>query len=202
MKARHVLMCLLILPSVAWAGAVEQLRQFLDTTRSLRAEFTQTVLAKNRKPQQSSGVLSISRPGKLRWEIVKPYPQLMVGDGEKFWIYDRELAQVTIKKAGKALGGTPAAILSGNNDLERNFTLSDVGVSDGLSWVEAVPIKTDGGFEKLRLGFAGADLRGMELYDSFGQITHLRFSQLERNPVISPAQFRFVPPAGVDVVGE
>ncbi|HEX6734822.1 MAG TPA: outer membrane lipoprotein chaperone LolA [Azonexus sp.] len=191
------------MPLLAEAGAVDRLHQFLAATRTLKAEFAQMVVAKGgRKPQQSSGVVSISRPGKLRWEIRKPYPQLVIGDGEKIWIYDSELQQVTVRKAGQAIGGSPAALLSGSNDLERNFTLSEAGESDGLLWVNAVPKSADSGFELVRIGFAGDDLKAMELRDSFGQTTLIRFSALERNPALPPATFRFVPPAGVDVVGE
>lgn len=194
---------LLAMPMVAWAGGVEQLRLFLKETRSFRAEFAQSVQGKSGKtPQLSSGVVLISRPGKLRWEILKPYPQLMVGDGEKFWIYDPELRQVTVKKMGQALGSTPAALLSGSNDLEKNFTLRDGESGDGLTWVEAQPKSTEGGFEKLRFAFASNELRAMELHDNFGQTTHIRFSRVERNPALPTSSFRFVPPTGADVVGE
>lgn len=193
----------LLLPHFAIAGAVDQLHRFLDSTRTLKAEFAQIVIANNgRKPQQSSGILSISRPGKLRWEIIKPYPQLIVGDGDKFWIYDQELQQVTVRKAGQAIGNSPAALLAGNNDLEKNFTLKDVGNAEGLSWLEATPKGADSGFEKIRMGFAGADLKAMELSDNFGQTTQISFSRLERNPALPAANFKFTPPAGVDVIGE
>ncbi len=108
-----------IFPLLAEAGAVDQLHQFLNSTRTLKADFSQIVVAKNgRKPQQSSGVVAIARPGKLRWDIQKPYPQLVVGDGEKIWIYDPELKQVTVRKAGQAISGSPAALLAGSNELE------------------------------------------------------------------------------------
>jgi outer membrane lipoprotein carrier protein len=191
------------LPLLAQAGAVDQLHRFLQETRTLKAEFAQAVIAKNgRKPQQSSGILAISRPGKLRWEIQKPYPQLVVGDGEKIWIHDPELQQVTVRKAGQAIGGSPAALLSGSNELEKNFTLKEAGEAEGLAWVEATPKATDSGFEKVRLGFAGNDLKVMELQDSFGQTTLIHFSKIERNPALPAATFKFVPPAGVDVVGD
>lgn len=197
------LVALLISPNLVWAGAVEDLKQFLNETRTLRADFSQMVVSKSgRKPQQSSGVVTISRPGKLRWEITKPYPQLMVSDGEKFWIYDQELAQVTVKKTGQAMSGTPAALLSGKNDLERNFSLKELPASEGMHWVEAVPKDTEGGFEKIRLGLLAKELKSMELHDSFGQITHLRFSAMVRNLPLPVGSFVFVPPAGVDVVGE
>ena len=187
----------------AQAGAIDQLHRFLESTRTLRAEFAQIVIAKNgRKPQQSSGIVSISRPGKLRWEILKPYPQLVVGDGEKIWIYDQELQQVTIRKAGQAISGSPAALLAGNNDLEKNFNLKEAGNAEGMAWVEATPKSNESGFERVRLGFAGADLKAMELNDSFGQTTQVSFSKIERNPVLPATHFKFTPPAGVDVVGE
>ena len=96
----------------------------------------------------------------------------------------------------------PAALLSGNNDLEKNFALKEAGEGEGLAWVEATPKATDSGFEKVRLGFAGNDLKAMELQDSFGQTTLIRFSKIERNPALPAATFKFVPPPGVDVVGE
>lgn len=204
-KIRSVLLILgaALLPALAQAAAVEQLQRFLGGTRTLKADFAQTVSARSgRKPLESGGHLAISRPGKLRWEIVRPAPQLVVGDGEKIWIHDPELQQVTVRKAGQALGGTPAALLAGNNEIERNFTLREAGSSDGLDWVEAVPKSGDSGFEKLRLGLAGGELRVMELFDSFGQTTLIRFSHIERNVSLAPALFRFTPPAGSDVVGE
>ena len=192
-----------VFPLLAQAGAVDQLHDFLKNTRTLKAEFSQAVVARNgRKPQQSSGIVAIARPGKLRWEIQKPYPQLVVGDGEKIWIHDPELQQVTVRKAGQAIGGSPAALLSGNNDLEKNFTLKEAGDSEGLAWVEATPKVGDSGFESVRLGFAGNDLKAMELQDSFGQTTLIRFTKIERNPALPATTFKFTPPAGADVVGE
>jgi outer membrane lipoprotein carrier protein len=187
----------------AHAGAIDQLHQFLQSTKTLKADFAQTVIAKNgRKPQQSSGQVAISRPGKLRWDIQKPYPQLVVGDGEKIWIYDPELQQVTVRKAGQAIGGSPAALLAGSNELEKNFKLSEAGESEGFNWVEAIAKADDSGFEKIRLGLVGSDLKAMELYDNFGQTTLIRFSRLERNATLPATTFKFTPPAGVDVVGE
>lgn len=194
---------LALAPGLAMAGAIDQLHDFLRNTKTLKAEFAQAVIAKSgRKPQQSSGIVAISRPGKLRWEIQKPYPQLVVGDGEKIWIHDPELQQVTVRKAGQAIGGSPAALLSGSNELERNFTLKEAGESDGMAWVEATPKANDSGFERVRLGFSGSDLKAMELLDSFGQTTLVRFSRLEKNPALPASTFRFTPPAGADVVGE
>jgi outer membrane lipoprotein carrier protein len=193
----------LLAAQAAGAGAIDKLHQFLESTRTVRADFTQTVIARNgRQPQTSSGVMMFSRPGKFRWQIEKPYSQLLLGDGEKVWIHDPDLRQVTVRKAGTALGGTPASLLAGDAQIEKSFSLREAGERDGLEWIEAIPKVQDSGFEKVRLGFAGNDLRAMELFDSLGQITSLAFSHLERNPRLAPALFRFTTPANTDVIGE
>ncbi len=187
------------------ADALDRLRNFLETTKLLRADFSQTVMPKNgRKPQFASGSMAIARPHKFRWQIEKPYPQLIVGDGEKVWLHDPELNQVTVKKQGAALAGSPAALLAGEGvgALEKSFALKDVGEKDGLEWLEATPRSPDSGFDKVRIGFAGAELRAMELTDSFGQQTSLVFSKVEKNPSLAASHFRFTPPKGADVLGE
>ena len=203
----------LALPLAAQAGGIDRLHHFLETAKTLRADFTQTVTARNdahgRRPQESSGVMIFSRPGKFRWQIDKPYSQLLVGDGKQVWIYDPELRQVTVKKMDAALGSTPAALLAGGDDgkggkstLEKNFTLHEAGERDGLTWVEARPKNSDSGFERLQLGFSGNTLKAMELFDNFGQTTRLRFSNLEHNPALDPSLLRFTPPEGADVIRE
>jgi outer membrane lipoprotein carrier protein len=103
---------------------------------------------------------------------------------------------------GEALGSSPAALLAGNNEIEKFFSLSDAGARDGLDWLEAVPKSKDTTFEFIRMGFAGSTLKVMELKDNFGQRTVIRFDKLERNPKLSADQFKFTPPKGADVIGD
>jgi chaperone LolA len=188
----------------AHAGAVEQLKAFISGTRSAQAEFTQTVLdSKGHKMQTASGTMQFVRPGKFRWEYRTPYEQLIVGDGEKFWLYDADLEQVTVRKLDAALGSSPAALLSGNNEIERDFVLEEAGEQYALTWLIAKPRNTESTFSAIRMGFnAQSELAAMELNDAFGNTTILRFSQLRRNPQLAAALFRFVPPQGADVLGE
>lgn len=186
----------------ATAAGLDQLKTFLDTNRSARGMFTQTVIAKSgRKPQQSAGIFALQRPGKFRWSYEKPYKQLLVSDGAKLWSYDPDLNQVAVKKLGTAFGASPAALLAGK-DLDKHFELKDAAAADGIEYVEATPKGGDASFERVRIGFAANRPVNMEIHDSFGQVTVLRFTSFETNPALPPDLFRFVAPAGADVVGE
>lgn len=198
-----ILCCGLLFSAGASASGIAQLRAFVADTKSARASFAQTVESRSgRRPQLSSGSFLFERPGKFRWTYQKPYAQLIVGDGEKLWIYDQDLNQVTVKKLGQALGESPAALLAGDNVMEKNFVLKDQGSEAGLEWVEATPKAKEGSFEWVRLGFKDQLPQVMQVKDSFGQTTTLHFSEFERNPKLNPSLFRFVPPKGADVVGE
>jgi outer membrane lipoprotein carrier protein len=189
--------------SAAAGSGIDQLRAFVDGARTGKATFRQVVAGKSgRVPQASSGTFAFARPGKFRWSYYKPYAQLLVGDGDKLWIYDRDLNQVIIKKLDRALGATPASLLAGSNAFETNFVLIDGGNTDGIEFVEAEPKSPDTGFDHIRIGFKENLPRTMELHDSFGQLTQLTFDTFERNPAIDPALFRFSPPPGADVIGK
>lgn len=194
---------LLAITAPAQADAKARLEAFVDGTKGLKASFTQTVTDRvGRKTQEASGNLYFSRPGKFRWVYQKPYAQLIVGDGKKLWIHDEDLDQVTVRKLDQALGDSPAALLAGDNNIEKLFNLKDAGVKDGIEWLEATPKSKEGSFEKVRMGFKGDDLQVMELKDNFGQTTLLRFSNLQRNPAMGASLFRFTPPKGADVIGD
>jgi chaperone LolA len=199
-----ILLLLIFLPFAAHAAATDKLKSFIAATRSAQANFTQEVRDKNGKRLQSaSGTMQFVRPGKFRWEYRKPYAQLIVGDGQKFWMYDADLNQVTVKRLDAALGSSPAALLSGSNEIERGFTLSDIQGRDGLEWLQAKPKSNETTFEKILMAFNDkSQLVVMELHDAFGNHTVLRFSELMNNPPMSPQRFKFVPPKGADVLGD
>jgi outer membrane lipoprotein carrier protein len=193
----------LLAASAAHASSIERFKTFVRTTQSARASFEQRVYDQSRKlTQEAKGSFVFQRPGRFRWVYAKPAEQLIVGDGERVWIYDRDLNQVTVRKLSRALGSTPAALLAGSSDIEAAFELSDAGERDGLEWLEARPREREAGFDRVRMGFAASGIQAMELVDHFGQTTVLRFSNLVRNPKVDPAEFRFEPPKGADVLGD
>jgi len=193
----------LLATGLAHASGIERLNQFMASTVAATGEFEQRVVNRDRKlVQESRGTFAFVRPGKFRWTYAKPYPQVIVGDGARVWVYDEDLNQVTVRRLGQALGATPAALLAGSNEALNAFELKDEGTRDGLEWVQAIPRDKDSGFERIRMGFGFSGIERMELVDAFGQTTDLRFSGLRRNPRVDPALFSFTPPKGADVVGD
>ena len=188
--------------AAARADSLQQLREFLAQTASARGEFSQTSSKGpgSRGSQPSSGYFEFARPGRFRWETKRPYQQVIVSDGAHLYVYDPDLNQVTIKQVKGAIPASPASILFGSNDFERDFQVKSDGARDGIEWVLATPRSQDSSFDRIRIGFRDGLPAAMELADSFGQTTELRFSGVQRNPKLDPGQFHFDPPKGADVL--
>lgn len=192
----------LSLAGAANAGALDQFKTFVATTKAAKGEFTQQQLKKSDTSKAvplSSGTFLFARPGKFIWTYTKPYEQLLQADGDQLYIYDKDLNQVTVKKLGNALGSSPAAILFGSNDLEKNFTLSEAGARNGLEWLDAKPKAQDSTFTMISIGLRNGTPEAMELHDAFGQTSVLAFKKFEKNPALSANQFKFAMPKGADV---
>jgi outer membrane lipoprotein carrier protein len=192
---------------LARADSLQQLREFLTQTNSARGDFSQKAAkqpggkaAASSARQATEGTFAFARPGKFRWVTSKPYQQTIVSDGSKLYLYDPDLNQVTVKTLKGSIPASPASILFGSNDFERDFQVRNDGERGGVQWILATPRSQDSSFDKIRIGFRDGLPVAMELADSFGQTTELSFSGLQRNPKIDPAQFHFDPPKGADVL--
>ncbi len=195
-------LCLALSAAVAVAqdNSLEQLREFLVRTPTARGDFVQS--ASRAGAPAGAGYFEFSRPGRFRWVYTRPYQQTIVSDGARLYVYDPDLNQVTVKRLQGAIPASPASILFGSNDFERDFKVSGDGAHDGLQWILATPRSADSSFERIRIGFRDGLPAAMSLADSFGQTTELKFSAVQRNPKLGSDQFRFEPPKGADVLEE
>jgi outer membrane lipoprotein carrier protein len=186
--------------STAHADALQSLREFSTDVRSARAAFTQTVTSPDgKRTKTSAGEFEFARPDRFRFAYTRPFEQLIVGDGQKVWIFDPDLNQASSRRMSQAVGATPAALLAGAS-LEKNFDLSALPDRDGLSWVQALPKSKEGTFQSISIGFRGAQLAAIELVDNFGQRSSLRFDAVEVNASVDLARFQFIPPPGAEVL--
>jgi outer membrane lipoprotein carrier protein len=200
MKRVIVIAQMLLAAFAARADAVGALRDFIRDVKTGQASFSQSVTSPDgARTKVSSGTFEFSRPNRFRFTYTKPFEQVIVADGQKVWIFDADLNQVSSRKLAAALGGTPAALLAGGS-LEKDFGLAAQPDKDGLSWVLATPRIADSAFQSVRVGFRGQTLAAVEIIDSFGQRSTLKFGAFTANPVLSPERFRFSIPAGADVI--
>ena len=190
--------------STAFAGARDELKSFTTGLKGLDGQFTQQVHDGNGKLKEtSSGRVALLAPRQFRWEYTKPYPQLIVADGSKVWIYDPDLQQVTVREQGAEEQNTPLTALIDPGKLDQQFNVKEAGTADGLQWLALTP--KNGGeasFESARLGFGKDGLARMEVQDAVGQRTTLSFSGWKRNPAFASGTFKYTPGKGVDVIGD
>lgn len=193
----------LLLAAPAYGDGRAQLERFFAEVNTFSAEFEQVVLDENLdRIEESLGRMWIARPGKFRWDYEPPLEQQIVSDGERVWIYDVELEQITVRSLGDALGRTPAILLAGRGDLEENYRIEERGLHGQIDWVALIPRDNDGNFSEIQMGFEGSELRLLQLADQLGQITRIVFSDNEVNPPLMATLFDFSPPPGVDVIDD
>jgi outer membrane lipoprotein carrier protein len=198
-----IAMLLFNTPGYAEDKPVKQLKAFLKNTQSLTADFKQVLINEAGLPAQTSyGVFYLQRPGKFRWDYLKPFQQQIVSTSGKVWFYDTDLEQVTVKKLDESVGSTPALLLSGEISLEENFIMEQQGTDGDLMWIKLLPKSQESTFKYVLIGLNGDTLAGMELSDNFGQLTRIYFSKVILNAPLKQTLFEFKAPKGADVFSD
>jgi outer membrane lipoprotein carrier protein len=196
----------LAITSVSFASPIDRMIESIASTQTLTADFSQTTAVKSARVRASSGTFWISKPGLLRWEIKKPYPQIQVLNENEFWSYDIDLQQASVRPVASAqLTGIAALLLSTNSlsraALNQRYEFAEDGTSKGLSWIRVVPKESEPGISKLRVAIdRDSLLTEFEIHDALGQVTQVKISNVQKNITIDPEHFRFVPPKGISVL--
>lgn len=193
----------LALPGAAFADGEARLRSFLAAVQSLEATFTQRVTdSRQQVVEESAGTVAMERPGRFRWDYTSPFERVIVSDGDRLWLYEADLAQVTIRKLSAGIGDTPAALITGKVSVLDRFRVEKSWAAEGLELVRLVPRSADADFAGVTLGFAGPVLRRLLLDDRLGQQTRVELRDVRQNPRLPAGTFRFDPPAGADVIND
>ncbi len=193
----------------AMADGMQSLESFMKNSRAGTAQFTQAVTSPAKDGQaprvkNSSGSFEFQRPGKFKFVYSKPFEQTIVADGKTLWLYDVDLNQVTERPQAQVLGSTPAAILASAPDLKAlraEFDLQAAPDADGLQWVQALPKDKGGQLKSVGVGFTPqGQLAALDIVDSFGQRSVVRFEQLQTQAALPAATFQFTAPKGADIL--
>lgn len=199
-KLAYLCLCLV---APAFADSAADVATLLNNVKTMRANFVQTVYDNHNKAMQpSTGRMAMQRPGKFRWEVTKPIPQLIVANQSRLWIYDPDLEQVTIRSLTQATGETPALLLSDvDHVLDKDFKVQPLNKSGG-TWYKLIPKKADSMFAWIELGFVDGKIGEMRLQDHLGHVTSVKFKNIETNMTLSSNLFVFKAPKNVDVIDE
>lgn len=196
----------LILSFNVIADGISDLNAFVNNVSSMSSEFSQVVLdKKGLKLQDVEGVMLFKRPNKFRWDYLKPYQNQIISDGDRLFMYDQDLRQVSINPIAKVAGSTPLLIIAGKN-IEKYFTLRNIEdqvaneMNQNIKWVEAVPKEEGAGFSKVILGLTENKLSVMKIIDAFEHTTTISFKNAKYNVILVDNDFLFKLPTGVDVV--
>jgi len=189
-------------PETTNERGVATLHAFLSGVRSLTADFNQELYGPDEQLLETQdGKLSLQRPNRFRWSYAKPTELVVVADGKKLWMYDVELAQVTVSPLDDTVGSSPAMLLSGDRDVRDEFDVVETFTRDGLEWVKLVPKTGAADFRSVTIGFEGTAPRRLELVDGLNQVTRISLTNVAVNPELTDSVFEFKPPPGVDVIG-
>ncbi len=182
--------------------ARSRMEVFSKDLKSVTADFSQTVTdANGEKGDVSHGTLALQAPRQFRWETKQPYEQTIVADGQRVWVYDHDLAQVSVRSQSGEEAHSPLTVLTNLGELDAQFTASESGERDGLAWLKLVPKAKEPEFEYAELGLSATTLDRMIFKDQLGNTTEMRFEHWKRNPSVPADTFKFTPPKGVDVIG-
>lgn len=182
---------------------LQRLERFLDRVHSMRADFRQVQLNdQQQRVEESRGRMLFKRPGRFRWDYREPFERAVVADGERLWLYEADLDQVTVRPLGSGLGETPAALLTGGRDILERFEPVVSWYADDMAWVRLKPRSAESDFDSVAIGFSGERLVQIEINDRLGQRTQVFFSGISVNPRLDDKRFRFEVPPGADVIRE
>ncbi|MBY4677855.1 outer membrane lipoprotein chaperone LolA [Marinobacterium arenosum] len=186
----------------AQGSATEQLTGLLTGYQTFSARFEQFIMNNDgRRGQQTQGELLLAKPNKFYWRTDKPFPQVIVGDGDYIWVYDPDLEQVTRKPAGQQQASAPAMLLNGQIDqLSEQYRIEQREMGPGEQLFELIPKQENGNFARIRLFFANQVLSELMLEDHLGQRTTVLLHDQQMNPVLAPSRFRFEAPEGTDII--
>lgn len=192
---------------VAKEDSVDQglvrLRDYLDEFESLRANFRQEVInADLELVEQASGRVLLQKPGRFVWNYEQPHERVIMADGERVWLYEADLEQVTIRRFDTGLGETPASLLTGTADVLDHFEYVESSFVDGLEWIQIKPRSPESDFASIILAFDGDNLTQIALLDRLDQRTRLYLSEVEKPTIVESGEFVFVVPDGADVIGD
>ncbi len=180
--------------------AEEQLKQRLADLKTFKATFSQTVVdLQGQVLQSADGLLQLSQPNKLYWELFEPNESVLIADGESLWNIDPFVEQATVFDQQQAIDSNPMVLLAqSNSDAWQNFSITQtIGGSSEDFRVEA--LSDDSQIAALVLSFVGEELSKLTIIDRQQQTSTSLFSDIQQNIIIQPSVFEINIPDNYEI---
>lgn len=190
----------------------KRLQKTYDQTSTMIADFSQTTMSKmSSREKKGHGVISLAKPGKMRWDYLEPDRQVFVCDGRTISMYFAKEKQMVVSPAEQYLeSDVTYSFFAGSGNLIRDFNIARIPAPaeetlDDFSNDHRIKIIPKEGHSQVDFINLWADrvsflLRKIEVTDKFGSVTSIAFSNIKRNVDVDGKIFSFDPPPGTELV--
>lgn len=198
-------LCLLALLTASASAAdlkamIAAVESRYNSARTMEASFEQAYVAQGRR-RVERGVLSLRKPGRMRWEYTNPAGKLFIADGKFVWMYSPATGKAERAKL-KASGDerAPLAFLLGKLDFSRLFRDFELIQSGGAAVIRALPKSDKVPYTSVEFAVGGqGEIQRLKVANGDGSLTEYAFTNQRMNGAVDDAKFRFAPPPGVSV---
>lgn len=214
MRLFGTLLCLgaLLLSLPMWADTpnvrdiAERVDRHYNALSSLRTEFTE-IYRGGGISRNESGVMYLKKPGRMRWDYDTPQKKVFLTDGKTAWFYvpgEKQARRTSVKNLDDFK--SPLRYLLGHSKLEKEFhdlklVTPSVDATPGDVVLSGMPRGMEDRVQEVRLEIAlDGSITRISVEELDGSYTEFRFQHPAENVKLSDASFKFVPPAGVEVM--
>ncbi len=188
---------------------VRQLESSYRGARTLRADFTETYTWGGRT-RVESGTVTFAQGGLMRWDYRKPKEKLFLSDGKTLLLYVPEEKQLTCSRVRSSEDvRVPFRLLLSRLNLRRVFSRIEFADQELAHAAENRVLRAfpklgyEEDYRDVLIELTPAfDIRRLVVSYPDHSEMEFEFERIERNVRLSPALFRFTPPAGTEVIDQ
>lgn len=197
-----LLLCVAFSSVVQAADVTNSIRQRYEKLQSFSATFEQTLTHKESgATEKRTGTLLFRKPLQIRWQTAKPHEEILVVTPKEIWDYLPE-EEVAYRYPPSLVQDSRSIIqvITGQAALTKDFDVKADGSENGLAKLTLYPKEPVPQLVEARIMVdADGTIRRAAIVDFYGNINDVRFTAFSPDTRLSPADFTFTPPKGVEI---
>jgi outer membrane lipoprotein carrier protein len=170
--------------------------------KTLQASFEQRYLVQGRGKRVEKGELSLQKPGRMLWQYGQPESKFFLSDGKQLYFYSPQANRVEkcpVKESNDFRA--PLAFLLGRLDFKKLFKDFSFQETPEGTLIKAAAKSDRSPYTQVEFVIGSKnEIRRMTVAGMDGSLMEFVFSNERLNPSLAEAMFRFVAPAGAEVV--